>query len=446
MDNPNALLPKADDAFHDGRRVLAAVEDWHQYLRNTSRRSDTLTMSVLNLVEKKMLQAEPKKRLSSAKLDKELRRLLEVARTEYKTSVYQEDIPEVPDETLQALLALDSLTPPDRNQVPTASDAPIGQYLIRQHRETHTQTSRTNKTERLGSVPEARVARRQEALQRELSERGVPVDSLGIIFKSPVASPMQAEHSHAKAVAPVEIDGSPSPLSRNLSHNSPVARPSAAQMGSESGRDPFTTGHQGNSSRGEPAKIIFTEPALSTTRPPTATLRAYVEQTGASPSNDVVSQPQSQAPLSHSPTLYTDRIPPLLSPVPSYQVASNPPRGADTTNSQGTSHAQPDLHTSTPRIVAPHPESYYHPAVAPRPREPTPSIISRPSTYMDPSGYQSLPIGTLFAKLEVAWKENRTMWNKLRDRVPADEKLKNFIQGRDIVSSFHSSAARPNWI
>lgn len=43
------------DRFHDGHTVLESVTHWHQYLRNSVRSTDTITPSVLDLVDKNML-------------------------------------------------------------------------------------------------------------------------------------------------------------------------------------------------------------------------------------------------------------------------------------------------------------------------------------------------------------------------------------------------------
>ncbi|KAF5503624.1 putative serine/threonine-protein kinase MPS1-like protein [Colletotrichum fructicola] len=52
-------LSVCKDAFHDGTRVLQAVLQWHDYLRNSSRRADTITSRVLDLVENDMLVEDP---------------------------------------------------------------------------------------------------------------------------------------------------------------------------------------------------------------------------------------------------------------------------------------------------------------------------------------------------------------------------------------------------
>lgn len=57
-------VPDCDDAFHDGSDVLPAVLEWHDHLRNSARRADTLTWRVLDLVDKELLVANPEHRLN----------------------------------------------------------------------------------------------------------------------------------------------------------------------------------------------------------------------------------------------------------------------------------------------------------------------------------------------------------------------------------------------
>ncbi|KAK6824952.1 hypothetical protein PG987_012446 [Apiospora arundinis] len=60
--------PTADDAFHDGQEVLVAVTAWHNHLRSSMRKSDTITSKILDLVDTEMLRREPRERLSSIDL------------------------------------------------------------------------------------------------------------------------------------------------------------------------------------------------------------------------------------------------------------------------------------------------------------------------------------------------------------------------------------------
>ena len=46
---------KGGDGFHDGNKVLEAVIQWHEYLRDCSRRYDDITPAILDLVDQHML-------------------------------------------------------------------------------------------------------------------------------------------------------------------------------------------------------------------------------------------------------------------------------------------------------------------------------------------------------------------------------------------------------
>lgn len=58
------------DSFHDGKDVLPEVTDWHTYLRAASRKTDTFTASILDIVDSDMLQADPRQRRDAASLCK----------------------------------------------------------------------------------------------------------------------------------------------------------------------------------------------------------------------------------------------------------------------------------------------------------------------------------------------------------------------------------------
>lgn len=64
------------DYFHNGGDVLPAVTNWHQHLRATCRRTDLITSSVLDLVDRKMLKADPLHRAGAEDLCAELEDIL----------------------------------------------------------------------------------------------------------------------------------------------------------------------------------------------------------------------------------------------------------------------------------------------------------------------------------------------------------------------------------
>lgn len=65
-------LTTMTDAFHDGVDVLPEIKHWHDYLKEVMRTSDLITPKILDLVDRKMLKENPRDRLSSKNLCKEL--------------------------------------------------------------------------------------------------------------------------------------------------------------------------------------------------------------------------------------------------------------------------------------------------------------------------------------------------------------------------------------
>ena len=86
-DNKNTLPlsnaePYEHDSFHDGKRVLQEVTDWHRHLSDVARASDTVTKKVLQLVDAKMLCQYPEARIEVKKLCEELGQIISDARTQ----------------------------------------------------------------------------------------------------------------------------------------------------------------------------------------------------------------------------------------------------------------------------------------------------------------------------------------------------------------------------
>lgn len=64
------------DQFHDGHEVLEAVTHWHKYLRNSRRRTDTITPFVLDLVDEEMLLGLADRRIKASDLCSKLDSIL----------------------------------------------------------------------------------------------------------------------------------------------------------------------------------------------------------------------------------------------------------------------------------------------------------------------------------------------------------------------------------
>ncbi|KAK1496617.1 hypothetical protein CTAM01_08255 [Colletotrichum tamarilloi] len=109
--SPGEQVPACEDAVHDGHKVLPQVLEWHTYLRNSSRRADTISCAVLDLVDQYMLVEDPKRRFPSTALCKELDRIVSEAESTYRLEVERGTLKKESEETLKALLKLDNLAP-----------------------------------------------------------------------------------------------------------------------------------------------------------------------------------------------------------------------------------------------------------------------------------------------------------------------------------------------
>ena len=67
-------------AFHDGHKLLDDIYDWHHFLRSSSRRSDEITLQMLDLVERWMLKRDPNDRAPANELCFRMRSMLSSSR------------------------------------------------------------------------------------------------------------------------------------------------------------------------------------------------------------------------------------------------------------------------------------------------------------------------------------------------------------------------------
>ncbi|OAL42706.1 hypothetical protein IQ07DRAFT_338740 [Pyrenochaeta sp. DS3sAY3a] len=87
--NANSI-PRQLDCFHNGSNVLKEVTSWHALLRASIRKTDPITEAVLALIDTKMLLRDPEKRIKSATLCEELRRIISSAKVSNRDTVAQE--------------------------------------------------------------------------------------------------------------------------------------------------------------------------------------------------------------------------------------------------------------------------------------------------------------------------------------------------------------------
>lgn len=73
-------LGTSGDWFHDGQKVLDAILEWHQILRDSLRSSDLTTGKVLELIERTMLVGDPQHRRNAKELCEDLQSIVESSR------------------------------------------------------------------------------------------------------------------------------------------------------------------------------------------------------------------------------------------------------------------------------------------------------------------------------------------------------------------------------
>jgi hypothetical protein len=66
-------IPRRGDYFHDGTNVLDIVTSWHEFLRHSVRKSDTITSKVLDIVDRGLLVSNIKERFDADMLHEQLK-------------------------------------------------------------------------------------------------------------------------------------------------------------------------------------------------------------------------------------------------------------------------------------------------------------------------------------------------------------------------------------
>ncbi|KAK0726601.1 hypothetical protein B0T21DRAFT_37014 [Apiosordaria backusii] len=339
------------------------------------RRSDTITGKVLDLVEKKMLLADPQERLSSKALVQRLEKLVGVAKYEYSAAVKDDQVPNISQDMLKALLDLDYRvacnTGTDDHRRTTRAMA----------REQTQRTTRANKTERLDEmIVPAKVAGRQEVLESMLGETIGDRDHL---YESPA------------------LDGTdhdmPVPEARQLpSPKVPHAKPATSHAI-----------HSDQTVQQQPAVPAF----------------QYSRNRGF----DIPSSPPtySETPVTHGQAAH---IPNFFRPVQDPREESNTP------SRRGTITAQPPTNPGS----SPEPGGTILSTEVPqrRPLLRLPSMRTGQSALSNEAQFDLYPIGELRRRLCSLWERESkgAIFGLLKGKVPQDPRLKDFIKDRDIVS------------
>ncbi|KAL8998393.1 MAG: hypothetical protein Q9169_002521 [Polycauliona sp. 2 TL-2023] len=140
----------AGDYFHDSRKVLDVVTDWHKVLRNSLRKTDTVTSSLLDVVDRKMLLGTANSRVKARDLCSQLSEL--IARSESAPRI------EMPENIMETLLEADKDAP---SPVPFGMESVIPEHLPGLD-------SRKARKSRLLEQPLMKTAHRSEGLRKSV--------------------------------------------------------------------------------------------------------------------------------------------------------------------------------------------------------------------------------------------------------------------------------------
>lgn len=246
------ILPTCSDAFHDGRKVLLAVSEWHDYLRNSSRRADTITPLILDLIDREMLLEHPQGRLTSVQLCQKLDEILLQARDSYTTAVEGGHLKRESSKTLEALLKLDEHAP---TVAAPASQAKAGHKLLSPDGSTESSpsapaptysqrlvppSSRVRKSERFNKIVYAKTANREEVIKGDLglsNTSGHQAVSIDHEQQPAQVAPLRQKGRGADNPAFVLTD-SPSPMQEPRMALPPPPRPKIDYLGSRGGSPP----------------------------------------------------------------------------------------------------------------------------------------------------------------------------------------------------------------
>ena len=75
----SSARPESLDCFHNGTGVLKEVTGWHVLLRNSCRKTDTITPEIIDLIDQLMLLEDPESRIDAQSLHDRLKAIVESA-------------------------------------------------------------------------------------------------------------------------------------------------------------------------------------------------------------------------------------------------------------------------------------------------------------------------------------------------------------------------------
>jgi hypothetical protein len=430
-DGKGGSAPSGDDAFHDGTEVLPSVLHWHDFLRNSSRKADTISHRVLDLVEEKMLLKNPSQRLSFAMLCDKLEDIIILAKSDQQRFTERGQLKVIAPDTLEALLHLDKRAPSMATPIAEVNTAQnsgqgSGSLLTKGPSQLRPGSERVRKSERLGQVVIGKTANREAAIKTDLVGLGIvsegqaicdspeqdPADASERIFEAfpsakdsqyppdssgkgegsdiPVINVFQYSPAaaHTGGFLPASVDSSSAP---QKDVQQPFKSPGLLSDTTNIPSSSFTEGKQGivsqlpkNTSKGRGKEIAW--------------------QSGNFGEDKEVSD------INQGHNLRTPATPPGIRKASPRQIAMESPP-----NVIPSSFLPP-----TPQMS---PETVLEHEVA----KPPVVEISHASTS------HSYALSEEHARLERLWGDKKGAFSSLMGRIPEDPWLKNFISNRDIV-------------
>ncbi|RKU47529.1 hypothetical protein DL546_005383 [Coniochaeta pulveracea] len=159
-DLPGDRRPSSSAAFHNGTKVLPEVLEWHQLLRTCRRESDPITDKILDLIDDRMLLADPDERIPIKELCSKRDALVEEAERALKRPEVQVSQP-----ILEKLLQF------DREPPTTSSKEDEGSTMYPARNARGKESQGKSRLPKENSVPQAKpgkVVYRAEALSTAL--------------------------------------------------------------------------------------------------------------------------------------------------------------------------------------------------------------------------------------------------------------------------------------
>ncbi|KAG9195926.1 hypothetical protein G6011_01047 [Alternaria panax] len=180
------------DRFHNGSRVLPEVGKWHDYLRGHVRSSDTTTKLVLELIEDRLLQADPTMRYTMKSLCERLQDLSYLA--EHKIDMLEKHSRDPHPMVMKALSAIEEEAQIQRSSEPKLN---LLQQLSLQVDPRQRASMQNHKEDMIRNKPLGQTTHRKEILEKKLEDCHV----MKMVAESPAS-----DDAHFGAVTDSPID------------------------------------------------------------------------------------------------------------------------------------------------------------------------------------------------------------------------------------------------